>query len=72
MRDTTITAMSSSYVEQINNYKTNIENILSSNTSVTSSLDVTAKAEKELHEMLKYHDRLELMQNYFLVTGSSE
>ena len=50
----------------------NIENILSSNTSATSSLDVTAKAEKELDNMIKYQDRLELMQNYFLVTGSSE
>ena len=71
MRDAPLTAMSSSYVEQINSYKTNIENILSSNTSATSSIDITTK-EKELDNMIKYQDRLELMQNYFLVTGSSE
>ena len=55
-------------MEQINSYKTNIENILSSNTSATSSIDITTMR----NNMIKYQDRLELMQNYFLVTGSSE
>jgi hypothetical protein len=72
MRDTIISEMSSSYAEQINNYKTTVEGFLNSNTEVTSSFDITIEAEKNLDLMMKYHNRLELIENYFPVTGSSE
>ena len=72
MRDTIITEMSGSYVEQINNYKTIVEGVLNSDTLVTGSVDVIKSAEQHLDDMLKYHDRLELIENYFPITGSSE
>lgn len=72
MRDTIITEMSGSYVEQINNYKTIVESVLNSDTSVTGSVDIIKFTEQHLDDMLKYHDRLELIENYFPITGSSE
>jgi len=70
MRDTIISEMSSSYAEQINNYKTTIEGYLTSNTEMTSSFDIITETEKNLDVMVKYHHRLELLKNYFPVTGS--
>ena len=70
MRDTIISEMSSSYAEQINNYKTTVEGFLNSNTEATSSFDIITETEKNLDLMVKYHYRLELMENYFPVTGS--
>lgn len=72
MRDTIITEMSGSYVEQINNYKTIVESVLNSDNSVTGSVDLIKFTEQHLDDMLKYHDRLELIENYFPITGSSE
>ena len=65
MRDMLIDAQTSHLVGHINKHKANVEILLTNPVGVGEHSDVMDAIEKELEEMAKYQDHIDMIDKYF-------
>ena len=70
MREQFIAASKLHFHAHIEKHRINVENLLENAVGVGEHGDVMDTIEKELEEMAKYHDLLEMLETYF--NGSSK
>ena len=65
MRDEFIRASKIHFEAHIEKHRVNVENLLQNSAGVGEHSDLMDTIEKELEEMSKYHDLLEVLDTYF-------
>ena len=65
MRDEIIKASRLHFEAHIEKHRVNVENLLQNSVGIGEHADVMDAIEKELDEMSKYHDLLEVLRVYF-------
>jgi hypothetical protein len=65
MRKEILLALRNHALAHINKHKVNIEIYLNNPVGVGEHSDIMDTIEKELEEMAKYHDHLEILNTYF-------
>lgn len=60
-----IDALKSYFGSKINMHRINIEVLLTKNVGVAEHPDVMTTVEEELSKMAEYHDKLEMLREYF-------
>jgi len=60
-----IDAMKSYFGSKINIHRINIEILLTKNVGVAEHPDIMMTVEEELSKMAEYHDKLEMLREYF-------
>jgi hypothetical protein len=65
MRKEILIALRDHAVAHINKHKVNVEIYLNNPVGVGEHSDIMDTIEKELEEMAKYHDQLEIINTYF-------
>jgi hypothetical protein len=65
MRKEILIALRDHAIAHINKHKVNVEIYLNNPVGVGEHSDIMDTIEKELEEMAKYHDQLEIINTYF-------
>jgi hypothetical protein len=65
MRKEILLALRNHAIAHINKHKVNVEIYLNNPVGVGEHSDIMDTIEKELEEMAKYHDQLEIINTYF-------
>ena len=65
LRDDLIRASKSHFLAHIEKHRINVENLLNNAVGVGELADIMDTIEKELEEISKYHDLLEVLDKYF-------
>ena len=70
MREELIKASKLHFKAHIEKHRVNVENLLNNPTGVAEHPDVMDTIEKELEIMAEYHDKLEILKQYFPLKNS--
>ena len=65
MREQLLTALRSYYVGHIEKHKMNVENLFRNNVGVAEHSDYIATISKEVEEVAKYDEMLQMLDKYF-------
>ena len=65
MRDDLISASRLHFEAHVENHRMNVENLLRNPVGIGEHGDLMTTIERELEEMCKYHDLLEILDCYF-------
>ena len=70
MREELIKASKMHFEAHIEKHRINVENILHNSVGVAEHPDIMDTIEKELEIMAEYHDKLEILKQYFPLKNS--
>ena len=65
LRTELLNASKTHFVAHIEKHRVNVENLLQNSVGIGEHGDIMDTIEKELEEMSKYHDLLEILSTYF-------
>ena len=65
MREQLLTALRAYYVGNIEKHKMNVENLIRNNVGVAEHSDYIATISKEVEEVAKYDEMLQMLDKYF-------
>ena len=65
LRTELLNASRTHFEAHIENHRVNVENLLQNSVGIVEHGDIMDTIEKELEEMSKYHDLLEILSTYF-------
>ena len=65
MRNELLKGSKTHFIAHIEKHRINVENLLNNSIGVAEHADIMDTIEKELEEMAKYHDLLEVLDKYF-------
>ena len=72
MREMLIGAARTYYMGMINKHMANMEVLLSNPTGIGEHQDIQAAIEEELGKIADYHDKLEMLQKFFVKPQNKE
>ena len=65
MRNELLKGSKTHFIAHIEKHRINVENLLNNSIGVAEHADIMDTIEKELEEIAKYHDLLEVLDKYF-------
>tara|TARA_Y100001972_G_scaffold97353_1_gene120267 strand:- start:1102 stop:1356 length:255 start_codon:yes stop_codon:yes gene_type:complete len=65
MRNELLKGSKTHFIAHIEKHRINVENLLNNSIGVAEHADIMDTIEKELEEIAKYHDLLEVLDTYF-------
>tara|TARA_R100000773_G_C4199185_1_gene102257 strand:- start:552 stop:770 length:219 start_codon:yes stop_codon:yes gene_type:complete len=65
-RKTSINVLLNYFEGQLHKHRMNVENYLHKSVGVGEHSDIMETIEKELEHMANYHDKIEVLENYFM------